>query len=206
MTATRNIIAEAPDYAINLGGLDTTFIHASGVIEDLQLFEHGFQQVWTDPIWACLQDEDIALAIWKAPHKTAAEIAEFSQADARAYLELTATLDALIGISLPFLKANPVRPGAGTVVKSLGRLAKNHRQLKPIAALLASSCAEQINGRFRHPIVKNALGSICAAFGTLTGDGSAVVLLALGWYLRFGASRPITSTQGIIKELDAYIR
>jgi len=44
-------------------------------------------------------------------------------------------------------------------------------------------------------VVRGALGSLCSAFGPVLADGSSIVLLALGWYLRYGVSRPIGGTQ-----------
>lgn len=206
MTSTAPIISAAPQHQINLGALDATFVHATDLIQDLDLPRFGYREVWTDPIWVCLQNEDASIAIWRDARRTAEEIRKFSADDARAYLELTRTLDAMIGIGLPLMLAHPLHPGWHARAAAIASALKNCAQLRPIAALLGSSCVELISSRFRHPVVRGALASICSAFGPILADGTAVILLALGWYLRFGASRPIGGTQALPNALFGALR
>ncbi|MHB8694976.1 MAG: phytoene desaturase family protein [Solirubrobacteraceae bacterium] len=195
MTATAPVIPGAPEHLVNTGALDATFIHATPVVEQLDLRRHGYAEVWVDPIWVYLHPGDASIALWRDATRTAQEIREFSRADARAYLDLAQTLDALLEVALPYLTAHPTRPGAKTLSQAALGALRRRRELPGVARLLGSSCAELIDGRFEHPIVRGALGSISAAFGPILDDGTAVVLLALGWYLRYGVSRPIGGTQ-----------
>jgi phytoene dehydrogenase-like protein len=196
MTATEATVPGAPRYLMNVGALDATFIHATDIVADLRLTDFGYREVWLDPIWIYLHDEDDqSLAFWQDPRRTADEIRRFSNADAAAYLELARTLDALLDLGVPLLTTHPTGPGHRALTKTARAAVRHRRQLGSVANLILSSCEEAIDERFRHPVVRGALGSLCSAFGPILADGTSVVLLALGWYLRYGVSRPIGGTQ-----------
>jgi phytoene dehydrogenase-like protein len=207
MTSTAATVPGAPEHLMNLGALDATFIHATDVVAELRLADLGYREVWLDPIWIYLHEaDDLSLAFWRDPARTAAEIAPFSRADAAAYLELARTLDALLSLGLPLLTAHPTRPGRPALSAAARAALRHRRELGRVAALLASLCAEAIDGRFRHPVVRGALGSLCSAFGPILARGTSVVLLALGWYLRYGVSRPIGGTQAFPDALHDALR
>jgi len=196
MTATEATVPGAPEHLMNVGALDATFIHATDVVADLGLADFGYREVWLDPIWMYLHDEDdLSLAFWRDPRRTAAEIERFSRDDARAYLDLARTLDALISLGGPLLTAHPTRPGRTALTGLAKAVVQHRREVRDVVTLLMGSCVETIAERFRHPVVRGALGSLCSAFGPVLADGSSIVLLALGWYLRYGVSRPIGGTQ-----------
>jgi phytoene dehydrogenase-like protein len=204
MTATQATMAGAPEHLMNVGALDATFIHATDIVADLELADFGYREVWLDPIWMYLHsDDDQSLAFWREPRRTAAEIERFSPADARAYLDLARTLDALISLGVPLLMAHPTHPGRTALTAAAKAVVKHRRDVRNVATLLMSSCGEAIDERFRHPVVRGALGSLCSAFGPVLADGSSIVLLALGWYLRYGVSRPIGGTQALPDALGA---
>jgi phytoene dehydrogenase-like protein len=119
----------------------------------------------------------------------------FSRADARRYLELANTLDALLDIARPLMTAHPTRPGVQPLARAVSAVVRRRRDLADVARLVSSSAAELIAGRFEHPVNRGALASVCAAFGPILADATAVVLVAFGWYLRHGVSRPIGGTQ-----------
>jgi phytoene dehydrogenase-like protein len=196
MTATEPTVPAAPRHRMNVGALDATFIHATDIVRELSLSDYGYREVWLDPIWVYLHDsDDRSLAFWRDPRQTAREIEPYSRRDAAAYLDLARTLDVLISLSGPLLTAHPTRPGVRTIAATARAALRHRRQVGAVASLLASSCLEAIDERFEHPIVRGALGSLCSAFGPILADGSSIVLLALGWYLRYGVSRPIGGTQ-----------
>jgi phytoene dehydrogenase-like protein len=204
MTATEATVPGAPEHLMNVGALDATFIHATDIVADLQLADFGYREVWLDPIWMYLHDsDDRSLAFWQDPRRTAAEVERFSRADARAYLDLARTLDALISLGGPLLMAHPTRPGRTALTGAAKAVLKHRRDVRNVVTLLMSSCVEAIDERFRHPVVRGALGSLCSAFGPVLADGSSIVLLALGWYLRYGVSRPIGGTQAFPDALAA---
>lgn len=204
MTATAPTVAEAPRHLMNVGALDATFIHATDVVADLGLADFGYREVWLDPIWVYLHDEDdLSLAFWKDPRQTAAEIEDFSRPDARAYLELARELDALLSMGAPLLAAHPTRPGVRALSKTARAALHHRRDIGRVASLLASSCVDAIDERFRHPVVRGALASLCSAFGPILADGTSLVLLALGWYLRYGVSRPVGGTRAFPDALRA---
>ena len=204
MTATEATVVGAPEHLMNVGALDATFIHATDIVADLGLADFGYREVWLDPIWMYLHDEDdLSLAFWQDPRRTAAEIERFSRTDARAYLDLARTLDALISLGAPLLTAHPTRPGRTALTAAAKAAIRHRRDVRDVVTLLMSSCVEAIDERFRHPVVRGALGSLCSAFGLVLADGSSIVLLALGWYLRYGVSRPIGGTQAFPDALAA---
>jgi phytoene dehydrogenase-like protein len=195
MTATASIFPKAPDHRVNTGALDATFIHATDVVDALDLRRHGYREAWVDPMWLYLHPGDASIALWRDAARTAEEMRKFSRADARAYLELTNTLEALLDIATPMMTAHPTRPGLKPLSQMLAAALRRRRDLREVARLTSSSAAELIGGRFSHPVSRGALASVCAAFGPIIGDATAVVLLAFGWYLRNGVSRPLGGTQ-----------
>ena len=50
MTATASLFARAPEHRVNTGALDATFIHATDVVDALELRRHGYREVWVDPM------------------------------------------------------------------------------------------------------------------------------------------------------------
>lgn len=204
MTSTMPTVADAPQHLMNVGALDATFIHGTDIVADLGLTDFGYREVWLDPIWAYLHDDDdLSLLFWRDPRRTADDIEGFSQADAAAYLDLTRTLDALIALGSPLLQAHPTRPGRKALAAIARAGFKHRKDIGEVGSLLASSCAELIDERFRHPVVRGALGSLCSAFGPILADATGIVLLALGWYLRYGVSRPIGGTQAFPDALQS---
>jgi phytoene dehydrogenase-like protein len=204
MTATSPTVAGAPRHLMNVGALDATFIHATDIVADFALADFGYREVWLDPIWVYLHDEDdLSVAFWKDPRRTATEIQAFSRPDARAYLDLARELDAVLSMGAPLLTAHPTRPGVRALSKTARAVLRHRRDVGRVASLLASSCVDAIDERFRHPVVRGALGSLCSAFGPILADGTSVVLLALGWYLRYGVSRPIGGTRAFPDALRA---
>src|ERR1044072_2825337 len=97
MTGTDFLIPEAPNHRINYCALDASFIHANGIIEDLELARHGYRDMKSEPEIAYLHPEGPAIAFWHGNvQRTVDEIGRFSKRDAAAYAELMETLDAML--------------------------------------------------------------------------------------------------------------
>ena len=155
------------------------------VVRDLRLDRHGYVLYPLDPAYFSPFPDGRSLLVWELPERAAAEIARFSQSDARAYLRYEQDLDELARFVRPLLTRIP--PSAKLrgfsdlrEALSLGRHARRHRELVPrFLDLMTMSVSDFLDDYFTDPAVKGALapGGVIGAWGGPMTPGSAYVLL-----------------------------
>jgi phytoene dehydrogenase-like protein len=201
MARSERPIAAAPHHAVDPCAVDLVFMHASTVIADLGLMDAGLRLVDVDPTYAYLDPEGASIAFWKDAQRTAQEIGHFSAADADTYLQMVRDLDVFLRIGLPLLNTNPVRPSASALRRAATQAARGARSLPHAGALFSRSPLETLEGRFRHPIVRDALASLVASGGDLAKRGNGAGFLFLAFLHRFGVTRPLGGMQSLATAL-----
>lgn len=202
MARTEYPIAAAPQHSVDPCAVDLVFMHACSVIGDLSLREAGLTLVDVDPTYAYLHPDGASLAFWKDPRRTAEEIRRFSAADADAYLALVRDLGVFLRVGLPLLTTNPVRPAPAALRRAGAEAARGVRSLPGGLAVFGRSPLETLNGRFEHPIVRNALASLVASGGDLAERGNGAGFLFLAFLHRFGVTRPVGGMQSLASALQ----
>jgi len=206
MTASGPLIPEAPGHTVNSCALDIISMLHSRIPADLQLREHGLRLVKPDPSYVSLHPDGSSLALWRDHKHTAAEIARYSSADARAFLEFTDLLDVMIGAILPVLGVDFGRPDARALWASAKVAVKNRTRLGDIAALLTGSATAATEERFEHPVTKGALVNLAAGAGPVDQPGSGLGFILLALLGRVGVGRAIGGMQSLTNALVSSFR
>jgi phytoene dehydrogenase-like protein len=193
MTFTAPLIPEAPEHQINACAIDALAMRASTIVADLELHRFGYREIEVDPWVAGVDPDGASIGFWRDPERTADEIRRFSKPDAEAWLEFSRTLDAAMGMVLPVMATNPMRPTMSSVLAAARGAARHPRQFATLAKIVTSSTAEVIDERFSHPIVRGALAVMCGVL-PITERGSGSALLVWGLNHRVGSGRPVGGT------------
>src|SRR5579859_3140711 len=134
------------------------------VIRTLGLGRHGLRMVPCEPAVQVAVDGGDVLANWSDPVRTSAEIARFSERDARAFADVTAELRQLSARLQPLLTELPPDTGARSLraAAELIRLGGRLRGLRAadidgLTRLISSSLGDYIDARFTSPQVKALL-------------------------------------------------
>src|SRR3979411_1973469 len=89
MTSTNPMAPEAPDHMINEASIHASLFRTTNIDAELELSsKYGLRQRLIEPAHVHLSPEGEAIAMWRDPMRTVAEIRRFSRKDAAAWVEL----------------------------------------------------------------------------------------------------------------------
>src|SRR5215467_97487 len=165
------------------------------VIKALGLAGHGLRMVPCDPAVQVALECGEVLANWSDPARTSAEIARFSERDARAFADVTAELRQLSARLQPLLTELPPDTGArslraaGELIR-LGTRLRGLRgsDLEGLTRLVSSSLGDYIDARFTSPQVK-ALLLANNLYGKHGGPYQPGTLIGLVFHMLTGGDR-----------------
>ncbi len=162
------------------------------VIRELNLGSHGLRMVPCEPALQVALEGGEVLAAWNDPDQTAAEIARFSAADARAYLAADAELRGLAARLQPLFTELPPDTRAtglrgGREVLRLARRLRGvrGRELEGLTILLTGSLGQFIDARFESRQAK-ALLLANNLYGKHGGPYQPGTLIGLAFHLLTG--------------------
>ncbi len=98
---------EAPGFKFNLCAIDHEFIHLGPVVEELELKKYGLKYLYCDPVVFCPHPDGKYFLAHRSLEKTCAEIARYSERDAKKYKEFTDFWQRVIGAMIPIFNAPP---------------------------------------------------------------------------------------------------
>jgi beta-carotene ketolase (CrtO type) len=98
---------EAPGFKFNLCAIDHEFIHLGPVVEELELEKYGLHYLECDPVVFCPHPDGKYFLGHKSVEKTCAEIARYSDRDAKKYAEFTDYWQRALGAMIPMFNAPP---------------------------------------------------------------------------------------------------
>ncbi len=104
---TEECIPEAPGFKFNLCAIDHEFIHLGPVVEELELEKYGLEYLECDPVVFCPHPDGKYFLGHKSLEKTCAEIARYSDRDAKKYAEYTKYWQHALGAMIPMFNAPP---------------------------------------------------------------------------------------------------
>ncbi len=206
MTASGALIPEAPRHVVHPCAVDMIFINTTNVVADLRLSELGFRTLPADPSYAYLHPDGASIAFWRNAERTAREIDAFSRSDGRAYRDLVRTLDALLGVALPLMATDPVRPSLRALGQAAASAARHVRSLRGLLPLITSPAEVTVCERFEHPVVRGALLALAGGAGPIAAEGSGLGHLMLALLHRVGVLRPVGGMQRLSDSLAMRLR
>jgi beta-carotene ketolase (CrtO type) len=98
---------EAPGFKFNLCAIDHEFIHLGPVVEELELGKYGLEYLYCDPVVFCPHPDGKYFLAHRSVEQTCAEIARYSDRDAKKYAEFTAFWQQLTNAITPIFNAPP---------------------------------------------------------------------------------------------------
>jgi len=202
MTACHTPIAGAPDHLINSYSVDAFFWDSFPPSRELGLEGYGLRRAPIDPGHLYLAPDGASIGFWADATKTAEEIAHFSRADARAYLEFAAMLEGFADLVFTFATANPTRLDLKTMLRLARRAGRSRRRLPEMVSMAMSSVTEVVDERFEHQTVRDALHATCGSTVPNDQGGSGVALLWLATMHRYACERPVGGVQAIPDALE----
>jgi phytoene dehydrogenase-like protein len=192
-----NIIPGAPNHIAHTATGELIHVRASPVLHELDLAGHGLKMVDTDPSYAYLDPEGGSIAIFRDPRRTAGDIARFSKADAKAYLEFVELIDALMAFGGAMGKGDPAIPSLGRYW-DIAKVAVRNRRLKSKLQLIAAASAEQLAFEwFEHPTTQSFMLGFAGMPGPFDVDGNAIGYALLGLLHRIGVGKPVGGMQSL---------
>jgi len=204
MTATNATLPSAPEHKFNEGAIQLTGVfRLSQIAAELNLPAFGLQEIPVEPAHLQLGPDGSSLGIWKDRNKTIRELERYSKNDARAWREISETLDAIMPTIIQYMKSHPTRALSWDMVKSLAGPARRPGKLAPVLHFMTASHTEILDELFETELPKGALAAM-AAFQRMEADmTAAVALIYLGVVQRVSNSMPIGGTFGLPKALAA---
>lgn len=188
MTATNPMAPEAPDHQINEASIHASLFRNTNINQELELSSRfGLRMRRIDPAHVHLGPEGESIAMWVDPERTASEMRRFSRKDAASWLDFSNTIEAAVDVGLHMMMTNAQKPEPRAVARAVRAMARNRKELLPIARWALQGHAEAIEERFEHPMVRGPL-TINLPFMPFDSDASAYALIYLGVLQRTGVA------------------
>ena len=198
----------APGFKFNLCAIDHEFIHLGPVVEELELTEYGLEYLFCDPVVFCPHPDGKYFLAHRSVEKTCAEIARYSDRDAKKYAEFTDLWLRTISAMTPMFNAPPK-----SVVDILGNY--DLKKLKDFFSVVGSSnkaldfvrtmltSAEDIlNEWFDTEIVKAPLARLAAELSAPPSQKNlAIGVMMMSMRHHPGMARPKGGTGALVEAL-----
>ena len=205
---TEECIPEAPGFKFNLCAIDHEFIHLGPVVEELELEKYGLEYLECDPVVFCPHPDGKYFLGHKSLDKTCAEIARYSERDAKKYAEYTKYWQHALGAMIPMFNAPP---------KSIIDIAGNYdiAKLKDLFSVIGSpsktldfirtmltSAEDILNEWFDSEFLKAPLARLAAELGAPPSQ-KTIAIGAIMMAMRHdpGMARPRGGTGALVQAL-----
>ncbi|MUH00522.1 FAD-dependent oxidoreductase [Scytonema sp. UIC 10036] len=106
-TTEELLAAQAPGFKFNPCAIDHLFIFLGPVIQELELHKYGLEYLWCDPVIFCPHPDGKYFLAHKSVDKTCAEIARWSDRDAKKYSEYVNYWQRFVSTVIPYFNAPP---------------------------------------------------------------------------------------------------
>ncbi|MEH2326293.1 MAG: beta-carotene ketolase CrtO [Nostoc sp.] len=199
---------EAPGFKFNLCAIDHEFIHLGPVVEELELEKYGLHYLECDPVVFCPHPDGKYFLAHKSLEKTCAEIARYSERDAKKYAEFVDYWQRAIGAMVPMFNAPP---------KSIIDIVGNYdiKKLKDLFSMIGSpnktldfirtmltSAEDLLNEWFDEEFLKAPLSRLAAELGAPPSQKTlAIGAIMMAMRHNPGMARPRGGTGALVKAL-----
>lgn len=199
---------EAPGFKFNLCAIDHEFIHLGPVVEELELEKYGLEYLFCDPVVFCPHPDGKYFLGHRSAEKTCAEIARYSERDAKKYAEFTEYWQRVIGAMIPMFNAPP---------KSIVDIAGNYdiQKLKDLFSVIGSpnktidfirtmltSAEDILNEWFDSEFLKAPLARLASELGAPPSQKTlAIGAIMMAMRHNPGMARPRGGTGALVQAL-----
>jgi beta-carotene ketolase (CrtO type) len=207
-TTEEAIPKEAPGFKFNLCAIDHEFIHLGPVVEELELTKYGLEYLFCDPVTFCPHPDGKYFLAHKSVEKTCAEIARYSDRDAKKYGEFIDYWQRVTKAITPMFNAPPKsiidiagNYGAQNIKDLLSVIGGVDKALDLVRNMLTSP-EDLLNEWFDLEIVKAPLARLAAELGAPPSQ-KTIAIGAMMMSLRHnpGMARPRGGTGALVKAL-----
>ncbi|MBA3920383.1 MAG: NAD(P)/FAD-dependent oxidoreductase [Nostocaceae cyanobacterium] len=212
-TTEESLPKEAPGFKFNLCAIDHEFIHLGPVIEELELEKYGLEYLECDPVVFCPHPDGKYFLGHKSLEKTCAEIARYSDRDAKKYAEYTEYWQRALRAMTPMFNAPP---------KSIIDIAGNYdiKKLKDLFSVLGSpnktldfvrnmmtSAEDLLNEWFDSEFLKAPLARLSAELGAPPSQKTiAIGAIMMAMRHNPGMARPRGGTGALVDALVKLVK
>jgi beta-carotene ketolase (CrtO type) len=198
----------APGFQFNRCAIDHEFIHLGPVVQELELHKYGLEYLRCDPVAFCPHPDGKYFLAHQSIEQTCAEIARYSDRDARRYAEYTEYWQRLVNAIAPMFNAPPTALLDITSnfekenFKDLFALAGSPHKALDFVRTMLTSPVDVINEWFETEIVKAPLARLAAEIGAPPSQkGLAIGAMMMSMRHHPGMSRPKGGTGALTQAL-----
>lgn len=202
MAASFAHVADAPHHRLSQGAIDAVFIKTTRVIEDLQLTSHGLSLIDIAAGYGWTDSDGATLCIFNDIARTAKDIARFSVADAKRYVDLQNAFATLLKLQLPLFRKAAADIGTFDLIKAAVRVIGDRDTRRALLQLAGCSAHEAIATNFESDALRSLYAYWCEIAGPADVDGSGLGLASLAVVHHVGCARPRGSMGGLIDALQ----
>ncbi|MBH8564683.1 NAD(P)/FAD-dependent oxidoreductase [Nostoc sp. CENA67] len=199
---------EAPGFKFNLCAIDHEFIHLGPVVEELELTKYGLEYLECDPVVFCPHPDGKYFLAHKSVEKTCAEIARYSDRDAKKYAEFTDYWQRALGAMIPIFNAPPksVIDIVGnydiTKLKDLFSVIGSPNKTLDFIRTMLTSAEDSLNEWFDSEFLKAPLARLASELGAPPSQktlGIGAIMMAMRH--NPGMARPRGGTGALVQAL-----
>lgn len=204
---------EAPGFKFNLCAIDHEFIHLGPVVEELELEKYGLEYLFCDPVVFCPHPDGKYFLAHKSVEKTCAEIARYSDRDAKKYAEFIDYWQRVTQAITPMFNAPPKsifdivgNYGMKNIKDLLSVIGGVDKALDLIRNMLTSP-EDLLNEWFDSEFLKAPLARLASELGAPPSQ-KTIAIGAMMTSLRHnpGMARPRGGTGALVKALLSLVK
>lgn len=210
---TEAVIPELPDFTFNLCAIDHEFIHLGPVVEELELTKYGLEYLFCDPVVFCPHPDGKYFLAHRSVEKTCAEIARYSERDAKKYAEFTTYWSRIVSALGPMFNAPPksVIDIAGNYdvakLKDLLAVAGSTTKAIDFVRTMLTSAEDLLNEWFDSEFIKAPLARLAAELGVPPSQKNlAIGAMMMSMRHHPGMARPKGGTGALVQALVKLVK
>jgi len=199
---------EAPGFKFNLCAIDHEFIHLGPVVEELELEKYGLHYLECDPVVFCPHPDGKYFLGHKSVEKTCAEIARYSDRDAKKYAEFVDYWQRALGAMIPMFNAPPksIIDILGnydiTKIKDLFSVIGSPNKTLDFIRTMLTSGEDLLNEWFDSEFLKAPLARLAAELGAPPSQKTlAIGAIMMAMRHNPGMARPRGGTGALVQAL-----
>jgi beta-carotene ketolase (CrtO type) len=199
---------EAPGFKFNLCAIDHEFIHLGPVVEELELEKYGLHYLECDPVVFCPHPDGKYFLGHKSVEKTCAEIARYSERDAKKYAEFVDFWQRSLGAMIPMFNAPPksIIDILGnydiTKLKDLFSVIGSPNKTLDFIRTMLTSAEDLLNEWFDEEFLKAPLARLASELGAPPSQKTlAIGAIMMAMRHKPGMARPRGGTGALVQAL-----
>ncbi len=199
---------EAPGFKFNLCAIDHEFIHLGPVVEELELEKYGLHYLECDPVVFCPHPDGKYFLGHKSVEKTCAEIARYSERDAKKYAEFVDYWQRALGAMIPMFNAPPksIIDILGnydiTKLKDLFSVIGSPNKTLDFIRTMLTSAEDLLNEWFDEEFLKAPLARLASELGAPPSQKTlAIGAIMMAMRHNPGMARPRGGTGALVQAL-----